>query len=287
MRFLLVALFMVLTTHVGAQEAQMMAAEGQATIDKLSQGNADTSERNTWKSALPVKVIENPDDANHATERETKADKHDSEDLDAQVRGANAAERGATAAERQVVPTYAQAILGALGMVLLFAAFLYTKWTYDHSVSSSERQLRAYIAARTTINYDVRKGVFDIHVVGKNCGQTPAYHVQGEGHWVISHDGKEPIWPEPDSLGGSSSGTLGPNEEMHIQFETNDARLDHSLTKEECEAIIRGEAGFWAHGRILYLDVFGVTRFTNFRVKFWQRGTKNGAHVTAKGNESD
>jgi hypothetical protein len=176
LKFQFIALFMVLTTHVGAQEAQGVAAEN-PTGGQQSQGDTSRQNGDIWKSALPVKIIEDPNQTSHTTEREIKSDKHEAEDLDAQVRAANAAEIGATATERQVTPTYAQAVFGFIGMLLLISTVIYTAKTYRLTVRSTRAQLRAYIFQnRFVINthFDDSGVVFNFVVYIQNFGQTPA-----------------------------------------------------------------------------------------------------------------
>ncbi|AZO68794.1 hypothetical protein [Mesorhizobium sp. M6A.T.Cr.TU.016.01.1.1] len=193
MRFLFVALFMVLATHVSAQEAQGVATEGPA-VDKKTQGNAEAGKGDAWKSALPVTIMESPDQANHASERETKSDKHEAEDLDAQVRAANAAERGATATERQVIPTYAQAIFGLIGMGLLVYTLILNSHATNAAAKAAEAAIAANQIASRTSQIELRAWIgfntWHLSGVGKidsidafeivfewiNTGSTPAYN---------------------------------------------------------------------------------------------------------------
>ncbi|RUU44107.1 hypothetical protein EOD08_11200 [Mesorhizobium sp. M6A.T.Ca.TU.002.02.2.1] len=261
MRATFVALFMVLATHVSAQEAQGVATDGPA-VGKQAPGNADAGEGNASKSALPITIIESPDQANHATERETKADKHDAEDLDAQQKAADAAEVSATAAQRQVIPTYAQAILGALGMVLLFAAFLYTKWTYDHSVSSSERQLRAYVClegVHAPAGFEADEITAVAHV--KNFGATPASEMS---QWTLIKLREYPLVGdlEPYDDSGHPNRVILPPGAITLSMPTF-----RGLEAWEITAIKKEELALYVYGEINYIDAFGENRSTIFRMR--------------------
>ncbi|MER9259010.1 hypothetical protein [Mesorhizobium sp. M0619] len=171
-----------------AQETQQQSSDSQAA------GGAN--EPVAWKSAFPVKIIENPVDAAHATEREAISDRHDAEDLDAQVRAADAAERGARASERQVLPTYAQAVFGLLGMGLLFytlilnsratnaaveaskAAAAANKIAQDHFVADQRPWIAIGAPSVSIYSDDGTWPVIAVQIETQNLGRSPALSVE-------------------------------------------------------------------------------------------------------------
>ncbi|CDX60832.1 exported hypothetical protein [Mesorhizobium plurifarium] len=189
-KVLIVSLFMVLATHASAEEPQRVTGK-RPNITDNTQGRADADQDNAPKFALPVVVVESPDQARHTAEREAKSDEHDAKDLDAQERGADAAERGADATERQVKPAIAQAIFGFLGMLLLVVTVVYTiKATKAATIAAnaaiqankdsrdmfSEENRPWLIFDRPSVSVDASDGMLNIYfsVNVENIGKTPA-----------------------------------------------------------------------------------------------------------------
>ncbi|RWP19275.1 MAG: hypothetical protein EOR00_09210 [Mesorhizobium sp.] len=196
MRFGLVALFMVLAAHVSAQEAK--GAEVRApSPQETENGQTDISKDDAWNSALPVKIIEDPEQANHATEREIKSDEHEASDLQAQVTAATAAERAAASAERQEVVAERQFWLSLAGIVALVLTVFYSIKSTNAAVTAaaaatdanqiasrtSQTELRAWIGfSGWRIEALGKKGAIDAFQFTfdwRNAGNTPASNAVG------------------------------------------------------------------------------------------------------------
>lgn len=191
MRLLFLALFMVLATHVWAQDAQGVTPEGPA-VQEQPNGSADGTRGYEWKSALPVTIVESPQDAEHARDREQKADEHEADDLDAQRRAASAAERSATTAEGQIIPTWIQATVAIVGTAALLITIWFSIRATNAAVLSAKLAKEAIDVARDTAQIELRawighdlvnvsglgvEGAVDHYIFVmsfKNVGATPA-----------------------------------------------------------------------------------------------------------------
>lgn len=137
--------------------------------------------------AVPVRILEDPIEAERAKAREERSDKHDADDLKAQQQSATAAERAATAGEWQVIAALAGTGLAFLGTIGL----LYTlKLTRDSlkinrdglnlAKDTAEKELRAYVSVGI-IKISARPAPKDEIIIGvrlKNHGKTPATEVK-------------------------------------------------------------------------------------------------------------
>ena len=114
--------------------AQTPSGEGVSTespaIEEQTPNSSSSSKASPPENAIPVRIIEDPIEAEHRKEREAKSDQHESDDLAAQRKAADAAWKGAIAAERQINPAWWQVGFAALGTVLL----IYTLWLTRKSV---------------------------------------------------------------------------------------------------------------------------------------------------------
>lgn len=212
--------FMVLTTHVIAQEAPAVAAESPA-IGKQAQGSGDPKAK-AWDSALPVKIIENPDQANHAAEREIKSDEHEASDLKAQQKAADAAERAAASSERQEDIAWWQMWLSVAGVVALVITIVFSMKSTNAAVKAadaalaanqiaahtSQTQLRAWIGfVNLQIDRIAKPGAiegFQFAFNWKNIGNTPANNsvaLSGLANGAVFKNG------EPDFASVENQGT--------------------------------------------------------------------------------
>lgn len=179
MRVLFVALFMVLATHVGAQEAQGVAAEAPSQQEGKD-GKANDTQPRANEPSIPVRIIESPEETQRTRDREAASDNHESDDLKAQQKAADAADRAATAAERQVVTAWWQVGVGIVGIAALVA----TIWLSVRSTNAAVRS--ANLAERVFTDIERPWVVIDINSVGAalanampisivNHGRSPAF----------------------------------------------------------------------------------------------------------------
>jgi len=142
LRFLIVALFMVLASDVRAQEAKGVEIETPRPEEGVS-GQAKAGNDDAWKSSLPVRIVDTPDQAAAAKDREEKSDKHEAADLDAQQRAAKAAELSAASAERQEEFAERQVWLSAVGIL----ALLVTIWFSIRATNAAVTAANAAVVA--------------------------------------------------------------------------------------------------------------------------------------------
>ena len=144
------------------------AVEGQA------QREAERGGRQPEPPPVPVRIIRSVDEAEHDAAREAKADEHDAQDLNAQIRAANAAE------EQVPIAKWAVA-LSALATGLLV-------WTLWETRKANRIARDAYIADQRpwlTVRARVASDLTRIHsgfqiqlwLLIKNTGKSPATHV--------------------------------------------------------------------------------------------------------------
>lgn len=190
MRFLLVALFMVLATHVSAQEAQGMASEAPSQQEGKD-GKANGTQTDASEPSIPVRVIESPEETQRTRDREAASDKHDADDLKAQQEAADAADRSATASEWQVVTAWWQVGVGIAGIIAILITIGFTIRATNAAVAASNaaseankdaRELFAteqrpwLIFDRPSVSADNSDGMLNIYfsVDVENIGKTPA-----------------------------------------------------------------------------------------------------------------
>lgn len=175
MRFVIVALVMVLATNVGAQEAGGVAGES-PTVSKEQPGNTENPARQPKRFSVPVTIIETPEQASESARREQKTDAHEAADLDAQVRAANATERAAATAERQEIPAWAQIIIGGMSTFIALVALGVSLLTAIWAIRTTRAQTRAYVHAETAeLTWGNNRAVRPmVTMTVQNTGQTPA-----------------------------------------------------------------------------------------------------------------
>ena len=126
--------------------------------------------------SIPVRVIENAPEVEHAKERERILDQHDADDLEAQRDAADASQRSAAATEWQLFPAWAQLILAIFGTGGLIYSLHLTRAALKSSRSTAESELRAYLDVQPSFMFSfdatTRPGG---RYEAKNVGATPAY----------------------------------------------------------------------------------------------------------------
>lgn len=116
------------------QRVKDSSSAAAAVVHSESQRGRDTPN----SSPLPVMVLETPAQAQSTALRDAKADRHDAEDLDAQVRAADAA-------ERQISPAWAAAFLSFVGTILISITLAVSLLDLKHAREATRQSLRAYV----------------------------------------------------------------------------------------------------------------------------------------------
>lgn len=126
---------------------------------------------------------------------------------------------------------------------------------------SAERQLRAYLI--------VEKVDSEVHVDGryrgtiyiKNSGQTPALNVRCWIHsWIAEWPLVEPLPPRPDDFEMARS-VLAAGAELHQSYERT-----HPVPEKSRPLLRTPEGTLYVYGAVEYMDTFGHTRRTDFRL---------------------
>ena len=156
-----------------AQESEWVCKVSPA--EEENQGpKADCRASNGERSALPVVIVETPEQAAGASERERKSDEHEAADLQAQRDAAAGAQRAAATAERQEYPTL---ILASAGAFIAAAAFVYTILSNQRANKTAQDQVRAYISVSAVTMTERPSATPNLFVHCDNTGQTPATFV--------------------------------------------------------------------------------------------------------------
>jgi hypothetical protein len=177
------------------------------------------------------------------------------------------------------------------GEWLLFAATMGLWWATWRLVKgadeTSERQLRAYVSveAGAMFRQSKRKRLkFEFRPIIVNNGTTPAKDVR-----VVSFIRNVPP-AIPDNfdyrlshITGSVT-TIGPR-----QSRFHSVVASRNLTIAELREIQGGTNVFHAYGTVIYTDIFGISRTTNFSFIIFPGKSSQAAvwHYTAKNNDAD
>jgi hypothetical protein len=151
--------------------------------------------------------------------------------------------------------------------------------------ATAQRQLRAYVCVPGAIIKMLKKtdGTY-AHVVltYKNAGQTPGHDIRT---WIALHIAEYPlnkVLVQPPQDAKYSPFIISPGSE---QFLPNEIRI----TPEQLPVFGTIKATLYVYGEILYRDVFGIERFTNYRLLYGgDEGTFGaGLRPDLEGNEAD
>lgn len=163
-------------SHAQAPDAKGVAKEP-PTVETQGNGQAQRGQNYTVESPLPVRIVEDPVEAERARDRDQKSQKHDADDLEAQSKAASAAERSAAASEGQRTAADLQTVFAVVGTIALLITLGLTR----KSVSISEQALRGlerpYMFIELGISHGIRKpeeGQPRIEYKLVNYGKTPA-----------------------------------------------------------------------------------------------------------------
>lgn len=169
------------------------------------------------------------------------------------------------------------------GVLALYTYRLWgaTKRLVEDNGSNARRQLRAYVFLESTKprgTVPAYPEVASYLFVFKNSGQTPASHVEVIIARIFVSPG-EKQFPAIPAMQPASLVAIGPGGSV------NTRTAARQLTPAETAAIIAGTHQLSLHGKITYVDAFGVGRETCFRMI-----REAGGHdlaATYEGNEAD
>jgi hypothetical protein len=227
------------------------------SIEEPAPTNAGASNPAPTDNAIPVRLIQSPVDTQHAQEREAKSDKHEADDLEAQRKAADAAERSAAATEWQIIPTWMQAGIAAIGTFLL----LYTLWLTRKSLlvarDSSKHQLRAYVVIKDAIL--LRAGSTPrVEVTIMNVGETPAFIIAASADFFLSEYPISNTVPKVHAVAEAKM-IIGRGLCLSKEFE-----LPAAMSKLEMVALKTKSHALLLNGKIIYTDVFNEQRYSTF-----------------------
>ena len=134
----------------------------------------------TSKSSIPVRIIQDPEEAKAAKDRERRADQHDINDLKAQEVAADAAKENVVLARSQIPWNVAQVIstiAAALATSIAAWAAAGAAKSADASVVVAREmgrdQARAYVQAEKAFVVSGGPSGYFILMYALNCGSTP------------------------------------------------------------------------------------------------------------------
>ena len=195
MHWFILVLLVISSPHVWAQETQRVG-EKTPSQEEVKNGNADSSEDNSGQLALPVIIVESPDQTKRASDREKQTDDHDQSDLVAQNAAAEAAAKSAASAERQENLALKQLWLSGVGILALIVTIIYTIKATNAATSAANTANAAYLAEHRpwlkfksppvitfggVVADEELGGVKDLMVIEspmKNTGNSPAVDVE-------------------------------------------------------------------------------------------------------------
>lgn len=130
-----------------------------------------------------------------------KREKTENRKEDREIRDVIAQESMAKSADALIKPTWVAAGIAGVGVLLLIPTLWYSRKAVIATRQSTEIQNRAYLAITPAgIFYDWRQGLFAVHIVQQNNGQTPALNVRFSGQVLECPGGslKGHVLPEPN-----------------------------------------------------------------------------------------
>jgi len=133
---------------------------------------------------------------------------------------------------------------------------------------TAQRQLRAYVhVAAGDINFP-SPGFPEAEIVIKNSGQTPAYHVRHWIHmWIAEHPLKVTL-PIPSHDFQMATDVLAPGAMSIMPIEKGGG----PVPVESIRLLGTAEGTIYIYGMITYKDVFGIERYTKYRLMYGGQG---------------
>jgi hypothetical protein len=278
-----IATVLLLGISVAAAQAPKDAGVSEARPAVAGERGQDAgySQQTPLKPPVPVRVIEDPGQSEHATEREQKSDQHEADGLQAQRDAARAAERSAKAAKGQERAAWWGVRVAAVGTGLLLLSLFFTyralaiaredantaRAAVAASEQTAERQLRAYV--RVVYDHARYTNIWNVGIQPRagltieNVGQTPARNVVIQASMRIAdHPLTGPLPPEEIDE-HTSRLVVHPRDTFKFR-----AKLKEPMTAAQIESILRENAAqrIYVYGRVDYADAFGHPRWTTYRL---------------------
>ena len=230
-------------------------------VETQPTNNPKTAKPITQSFPLKVQIIESQVDAEHTQAREQKSDQHDAEDLDAQVRAANAAERQIWFTKANIFLTFAGTLLILWTLWETRKANANTLGAIAQEQANAQRQLRAYLyISQIALGYS-EPSKLQIQMVYKNFGQTPAKSVR------LQHiAGIGPVIEDKMTFGGLNeqnflnSSDIPPGHEIAINYS-----FDTLISDEILNRITDKKLAIYFWGTADYADAFGKPQRLIFR----------------------
>ena len=223
----------------------------------------NTNERPTAQSPLPVQIIQSPTDATHADAREAKADRHDEENLSAQV-------RTAVAAEKQLRIGWIASALSTVGTLLLVWTLLETRKSSAAARVQAESFIhseRAYVKLSHVLPGVKLEGASsEVALEVKNWGKTPSHVTDvrlGVKYLAFGEALPDPYPYESADRDSFPNAFLVPGE-----FFTQTKYFNGTGA-----SVMRGQ--LWVFGHVDYQDVFGQRWRGGYARKFADRKGDN------------
>lgn len=153
--------------------------QGTPAVESQGVGKASQSQQGPGNFSIPVRIIENPGDAEHTEEREQKSDQHDHDDLIAQQQAAKAATVSAQQSRNQTRFAKWQTVIAALGTL----AVLYSLWLTREALKVAQNAIavseRAWIKTEMIAESDFKSyraggPALSIAAINRNIGNAPA-----------------------------------------------------------------------------------------------------------------
>lgn len=193
-----------------APDAQGVAAPSPAVERQTEQARKDAKDEPA--AAVPVTIVESPEQAVAAERRERESRQHDTADLDAQVRAADAA-------EQQVLPSWFAAALSFAGTGLIVWSLHEARTANRIAREIGSRQLRPWMLFESIKQEQRVDGTFTIWVVWKNFGLSPGIDVEVVTSWCtyIPNEEDHPVRDIADAnnvpvmVGVVAPTTIAPN----------------------------------------------------------------------------
>jgi len=152
---------------------------------------------------------------------------------------------------------------GLFVVTAILAFYTYRLWTSTKAMVTSanehaERQLRAYVNLMESGVKLEEDNKLHFGVSIKNFGNTPAHDLTCWYGWELRAAGEQPTLeqPTPDMI--VARGSLGPSAENGMNGTTT------AISYDDFNRLSAGALTFWVYGQLLYKDVFGKQRRTDF-----------------------
>jgi hypothetical protein len=245
-----------------AIQSASWAAPGSTGAER-SVSAASSSFYPTEQAPLPTRSIESPADAERSKARESRDEKHDADDLSAQLRVADAA-------EKQIWLGWAAWALSLIGVWLLWSTLRETRKTSQAAQADAEanakaaenarKQLRAYVSAQPDFVDNVGPTTIRMRLSLTNHGATPASKVVTAVAIGILPFPLPQQYPfvEPASAIGEGGATIHSGSTVTVHSTESFPVTDIA------NAIKNAGVRIYMYGTVQYEDAFGLTQTTRF-----------------------